>query len=65
MKKLFKDRETKMICGVCSGIAQYFNIDPTIVRIIWAIATVVFALFIGIVAYIICALVLPDKSTIE
>ena len=33
MKKLFRSRENRMICGVCGGVAEYFNIDPTLVRL--------------------------------
>ena len=54
-----------MICGVCAGIAEYFNIDPTIVRVVWALATIILALFVGIIAYVACALILPDKSNVE
>ena len=57
-KKLYKSSKNKMISGVCAGIAEYFNIDPSIVRLIWAFA----ALWggTGVVAYIICAIVLPS-----
>ncbi|MCC8130751.1 MAG: PspC domain-containing protein [Oscillospiraceae bacterium] len=65
MKKLCKDREHKMICGVCAGIAEYFGIDPTVVRVIWALVTVLLALFGGIIIYAICALVMPDKTNVE
>lgn len=65
MKKLFKDQSTKMICGVCSGLAQYFNIDPTIVRIIWVVASLILVGIGGVLVYAACALILPDKSTIE
>ncbi|MBR3738005.1 MAG: PspC domain-containing protein [Eubacterium sp.] len=58
-KKLYKDQSNKMISGVCSGIAKYFDIDPTIVRLIWALA-IIFA-GTGILAYIICAIVIPDE----
>ena len=58
-KKLYKDKSNEMICGVCSGIAKYFDIDPTIVRLIWALA-IVFA-GTGILAYIICAIVIPNE----
>ena len=56
--KLYKSNSNKMIAGVCGGIAEYFNIDPTLVRLGW----VVFALFggSGILAYIIFAIVIPD-----
>lgn len=57
-KKLYKSRTDRKICGVCGGIAEYFNIDPTIVRLLW----ILFACVVGsgIVAYIIAAIVMPD-----
>lgn len=59
MKKLYKDRNHKSICGVCSGIARYLNVDTTVIRLLWVLA-VVFCGF-GILAYFICALVIPDE----
>jgi phage shock protein C len=56
-KKLFRSTKDKKLCGVCAGIAAYLNMDPTIVRLIWAVA-VLFA-GCGILAYIIAALVIP------
>lgn len=50
----------KMIAGVCAGVGEYFNIDPTIVRIVWALATL--AGGAGILAYIICLLVMPQSN---
>ena len=61
MKKLTKCNN-KMICGVCSGWAKYFDIDPTIVRLIWAV--LVLCAGTGLLAYIICAIVMPDESTV-
>lgn len=58
MKKLYKDPSNKMICGVCSGIANYLNVDPTIIRLVWTL-TIIFAGF-GILAYFVCALVIPE-----
>ena len=49
----------KKICGVCAGIAEYFDIDPTIVRLIWAAFTL--AGGSGILVYIIAALVMDDN----
>ncbi len=57
-KRLYKSRNNKMISGICGGIGEYFNIDPTIVRLIWVVLS--FAWFSGIVAYIICIFVIPD-----
>ena len=59
MKKLYKSQEDRKICGVCGGIAQYLNIDSTLVRLIWAVLAVCFGS--GILIYIIAALVMPDS----
>ena len=56
-KKLYKSNKNKMIDGVCAGIAEYFNIDPTLVRL-GAVALTI-AGGSGILAYIICAVVIP------
>ncbi|MCR3759466.1 PspC domain-containing protein [Clostridium felsineum] len=58
-KKLCLSRNKK-ICGVCGGIGEYLDIDPTIVRILWLILVFVFGT--GILAYIICAIVMPNDS---
>ncbi len=58
MKKLYKS-EDKKIDGVCAGIAEYFNIDPTLVRVAWAILAV--AGGCGILAYILCMIIMPSK----
>lgn len=57
-KQLFRSNENKILAGVCAGIAEYFEVDPTIVRIIWLLS--IFA-GIGIIAYIVCWLVMPEK----
>ena len=62
MKKLTKSSSNKMLCGVCAGIANYFNIDPTIVRLLWAF--LILCAGTGILAYIICAIVIPYDTTI-
>ena len=59
-KKLYRNTEQKMFAGVCSGIADYINIDPTLVRLLWALVGLSGA---GIVAYIICALIIPEKPS--
>ena len=48
-----------MLFGVCGGVAEYFDIDPTIVRLAWALLA--FACGGGIVAYVVAAIVIPDK----
>ena len=58
-KRLYRNTKNEMIAGVCSGIAEYLNIDPTIVRVLW----VLFAAGAGsgVLAYIICTLLIPEK----
>ncbi len=58
-KRLYRSRSNRMVAGVCAGVAEYFNIDPTVVRVIWAIASV-FA-FMGVVAYFAGALIIPEQ----
>ena len=60
-KRLYKSRNNKMICGVCAGIADYFNIDPSIVRVL--LAVLVLAAGTGVLAYIACAIILPEGDT--
>ena len=61
-KKLYRSKTNKTLCGVCGGLAEFLNIDPTIVRLIWAL--IVFCAGAGVLAYIVCALVIPEKSDI-
>lgn len=56
-KKLHKSNQNKMIDGVCGGIAEYFGIDPTVVRLIWALFSLMGGC--GILAYIIAAIIIP------
>lgn len=58
-KRLYRVNEGRKIAGVCGGVAEYLNIDPTVVRLIWAL--LVLAGTAGIWAYLIAALVIPEK----
>ena len=57
-KKLYKANEGKWIDGVCAGVAEYFGIDPTIVRLIWAALALSGT---GILLYIVAAIVMPEN----
>lgn len=61
-KRLYKIEEGKKICGVCGGIAEYFDIDPTIVRLLWIL--LIFCVGTGILAYLVAAIIMPKKSAI-
>ena len=58
-KKLRKSMTNKMICGVCGGVGEYFNVDPTVIRLIWAILTVL-GIGSGLIIYIIAAVIMPE-----
>ncbi len=58
-KKLRRSRNNQMIAGVCAGIAEYFNIDVTIVRVAYVLLSVLSVGFPGIIVYIILMLVMP------
>ena len=58
-KRLYRNVDNKMIAGVCSGIAEYFNIDPTVIRLAWAIFCCLGGS--GVLAYIIAAVIMPVK----
>ncbi len=58
-KKLYKSSTDKMLAGICGGIAEYFNIDSTIVRIAWVFFT--FCGGSGILLYLIALIVMPRK----
>lgn len=62
-KKIYKIEKGKKLCGVCGGIAEYFDMDPTLIRLLW----ILFTAFAGsgILAYVVAAIVMPYKSDIE
>ncbi|MBU5670177.1 PspC domain-containing protein [Peptoniphilus sp. MSJ-1] len=59
MKKLYRSREDKMLAGVCGGIAEYFNIDSTIVRILFVLISIGGGF--GILAYVALAIIMPER----
>jgi phage shock protein C len=61
-KRLYKIEKDKKLCGVCGGIAEYFDIDPTIVRLLWVLFTACCGA--GLLAYIVAAIVMPEKSEV-
>lgn len=56
--RIYRSRDTKMISGVCGGIADMFNIDPTLVRLV-AAALTIFSGFTFLLVYILCAIIIP------
>lgn len=58
-RKCYRLREGRIVCGVCAGVADYFHIDVLLVRISWGALSLFY--FVGIVAYLIAAVALPEK----
>ena len=59
--KLTKSVSDKKLAGVCAGIAEYMDMDPTVIRVLFVILSLVSAAFPGVLAYIILAVVMPDR----
>ena len=62
-KRLYKSSRNKKILGVCAGIAEYLNVDPVLIRLLW----IIFALVVGsgIIVYIIAAIIMPYDTEIN
>ena len=56
-RKLYRSNTNRMICGVCGGIGEYLNVDPTLVRLLWALVACSGA---GFVAYLLAAVIIPQ-----
>ena len=58
-KRLFKSRDNRMVCGVCGGVGEYFNVDATLIRLVWVLASLFGGS--GLLAYIIAAIIIPEE----
>ncbi|MBI2573502.1 PspC domain-containing protein [Candidatus Woesearchaeota archaeon] len=61
VKRLYRNSNDKVLGGVCSGVAEYFSIDPVLVRIVWVLATLV-SMGFGIIAYLVAWIIMPEKQ---
>ncbi|MFT4326390.1 MAG: PspC domain-containing protein [Candidatus Woesearchaeota archaeon] len=67
MLKMFKRKkylvrsQDKVFAGVCGGLADYFAVDPVLVRLIWALATIFTGFFLGVIAYIVAIFIIPER----
>ena len=60
-KRLYKSEDNKVLFGVCGGIGEYLNVDPTLIRLVWLLCTMV-SCGTGLVVYIAAALIIPEES---
>ena len=63
-KKLFRSRAHRSIAGVCSGFAQYLDLDITLVRIIWALVVVFSGIFPGVLVYVLAWIIVPEEPVL-
>lgn len=59
-KRLYRSRKNKMLCGVCGGVAEYFNLDPTLVRLGTVLLSAA-SVGTGLLVYFVCAVIMPDE----
>jgi phage shock protein C len=60
MNKLYRSKKNRIIAGVCGGIGEYFKVDPTLVRLLWLLISVM-GMGSGVVAYIIAWIIIPEE----
>lgn len=60
-KKLYRSQTSRMLGGVCGGIAEYFDADPTLIRVIYVLLSLFTACFPGIILYILCLIIIPNN----
>lgn len=62
MEKKLMRSNNKMLAGVCAGLAEYFDIDPTLVRVAYAILSLICVGIFGVILYVVLMLVMPQKG---
>lgn len=62
MKRLYRSRRNRHICGLCGGLAEYFDIDPTIVRLGTTVASILTGIMPMVIAYVIAVLIVPNED---
>ena len=57
-KRLFKSRANRVICGVCGGVGEYFNVDPTIISLLFVLLGCTTT---GVIVYLVAAVIMPEE----
>jgi phage shock protein C len=60
MKHLYRSKQNRVFAGVVGGIGEYFDIDPTLLRVIWILILIFTGFFPGLIAYILAAIIIPE-----
>jgi phage shock protein C len=62
-QRLYRSRGERMLAGVCGGLAEYFNVDPTLVRVVYLVVTVLTGVLSGLVLYVVLAVMMPESPS--
>ncbi len=60
--RVYRSRDTRLIAGVCGGLGEYLKVDPVIIRVIWAFATLI-SFGLGVLAYVAAWLLIPEEPS--
>lgn len=61
-KKLYRSNNNKVFAGVCGGLGEYFDVDPTIIRLFWLLIVIFSGVFPGVIAYLFAILLVPRRA---
>lgn len=61
IKRLYRSKKDKMLAGICAGIGEYYDIDPTLIRLLFVAVTIVTSFIPGIILYLIAWLIIPER----
>ena len=62
MKRLHRSKKERMLGGVCAGLGEHFDIDPTVIRLVWAVITVI-SIGTGVLVYILAWILIPEEES--
>ena len=63
-KRLYRSSTNKVFAGICGGLGEYFDIDPTVVRIVWLLVVIFTGFFPGVLAYIVAIFIIPEHKPV-
>lgn len=64
-KKLYRSEKDKVLAGICGGLGEYLNVDPTVLRVVWLLIVIFSGIFPGVIAYIIAIFIIPPEPTLH
>ena len=62
MKRLYRSRKDRMLGGVCAGLGEHLDVDPTVIRLVWVVLTAI-SMGMGILVYILAWIIIPEEDT--